>query len=91
MLHVAGYLQLNQPVERWIREALDRAKVRVIDLDCNLAVDAGLIPAAARPDPFDRYLVATARDYGLPLVTRDRRILEYAKRTGLVTVVDASL
>lgn len=89
-LHTAGHVQLNQPVERWIREAIDRAKVRVIDLERDIAVDAGLIPPSALPDPFDRCLVATAREYGLPLVTRDRRILAYAKRTGLVTVIDAS-
>lgn len=89
-LHTAGHVQLSQPVERWMREAIDRAKVRVIDLERDIAVDAGLIPTTALPDPFDRCLVATAREYGLPLVTRDRRILDYAKRTGLVKVIDAS-
>jgi PIN domain nuclease of toxin-antitoxin system len=29
-------------------------------------------------DPADRLLIATARDLGVPLVTRDRRILDYA-------------
>ena len=89
-LHTAGQVQLNQPVERWMRDAIDRSKVRVIDLERDIAIDAGSIPASALPDPFDRCLVATAREYGLPLVTRDRRILDYARRTGLVKVIDAS-
>ena len=89
-LHTAGRLQLNQPIERWIRAAIDRAAVRVIDLETGIAIDAGLIPASALPDPFDRCLVATAREYGIPLVTCDRRILDYAARTKLVKVIDGS-
>lgn len=89
-LHTAGRLQLNQPIERWIRAAIDKAAVRVIDLETGIAIDAGLIPASALPDPFDRCLVATAREYGVPLVTCDRRILDYAARTKLVKVIDGS-
>jgi len=90
-LHAAGHLQLNQSVDRWIRETITRASLRVIDLERDIAIDAGSIPTTALPDPFDRCLVATAREYGVPLVTRDRRILDYAKRSGAVKVVDASL
>lgn len=89
-LHTAGRLQLTQPVERWIRESIDRAGFRVIGLDRDIALDAGTIPAPALPDPVDRCLVATAREQEVPLVTRDRAILDYAARTRLVRVVDAS-
>ena len=89
-LHVAGRLHVTQPAERWIRESIARAAFRVIGLDTSIAIDAGLVPPAALTDPIDRCLVATAREYQMPLVTRDRRILEYAARTGLVDVVDAS-
>jgi PIN domain nuclease of toxin-antitoxin system len=37
-------------------------------------------------DPADRLLVATARALGVPIVTRDRRILNYAK-AGFVDAV----
>ena len=90
-LHTAGRLQLSQPVERWIANSIERAGFKVIDIERDIAVDAGMIPAAALPDPFDRCLVATAREYAVPLVTRDRRILDYAKDTGLVQVIDASV
>ncbi len=89
-LHVAGRLHFTQPAERWIRESIARAGFRVIGLDTGIAIDAGLVPSAALTDPIDRCLVATAREYQMPLVTRDRRILEYSARTGLVDVVDAS-
>jgi PIN domain nuclease of toxin-antitoxin system len=56
-----------------------------------MAIDAGLVPPVRLPDPIDRCLVATAREYQMPLATCDRRILDYAARTGLVQAVDASL
>ena len=89
-LHTAGRLAFTAPVERWLRESIANAGLRVIDLDLNMAIDAALVPASALADPLDRCLVATAREYDVPLVTRDRRILDYASRTGLVRVVNAS-
>jgi len=89
-LHTAGRLLLSQPVERWIANSIERAGFKVIDIERGIAIDAGMIPATALPDPFDRCLVATAREYAVPLVTRDRRILDYAKHTGMVRVIDAS-
>ena len=56
----------------------------------DIAIDAGMIPASALSDPIDRVLVASARTYGVPLVTRDRQILDYADRSKLVRVSDAS-
>lgn len=89
-LHTAGRLQFTLPVERWVRESIDRSGFRVLSIDRDISIDAGLIPASALPDPLDRLLVATARGRELPLVTRDRAILDYAHRTGLVRAVDAS-
>lgn len=89
-LSTAGRICLSQPVDRWIRETIERGNLRVVDLERDIAVNAGSIPTTALPDPFDRCLVATAQEYAMPLVTCDRRILDYAKRTGLVKVIDAS-
>jgi len=89
-LHTAGRLHFSQPVDRWIGNSIERAGFKVIDVERDIATDAGMIPATSLPDPVDRCLVATAREYGMPLVTRDRRILDYAKRTGMVRVIDAS-
>jgi PIN domain nuclease of toxin-antitoxin system len=88
-LHVAGRLHFTLPVERWIRESVDRSGFRVVDLDASMAIDAGLVPAARLPDPIDRCLVAAAREYQIPIATCDRRILDYASRTGLVQTFDA--
>jgi PIN domain nuclease of toxin-antitoxin system len=90
-LHTAGRLQFNRPVERWIVESIDRGGLRVLDIDRDIAVDAGLIPASALADPIDRCLVATARAHDIPLITCDRAVLEYGRRTKLVKTIDASV
>lgn len=89
-LHTAGRLKFNQPAERWIRESIERGHLRVLEVSTAVATDAGAVPAQSLADPLDRLLVATARDRDLPLVTRDAAILDYARRTRLVRVVDAS-
>jgi PIN domain nuclease of toxin-antitoxin system len=88
-LHTAGRLRLSTPVEPWIRAALD-AGPRVAELTPAIAIDAGAIPRAALADPLDRFLVATARQLGATLVTRDTPILDYASTTDNVRVHDAS-
>jgi PIN domain nuclease of toxin-antitoxin system len=89
-LCAAGRLVLNQPAERWIRDSIARGNLRVLDLDTDVAMDAGALGVEAVPDPIDRLLVAAARDAEVPLVTRDRRLLDFAARTRLVRVHDAS-
>ncbi len=88
-LHTAGRLLLTRPVERWLRESIERGRLRVVDVTPDVAIDAGAIPAPALADPLDRLLVATARDLDVPLVTRDRQVITYARRSRLVRVVNA--
>ena len=89
-LSTAGRLVFNQPAERWIRDSIARGNLRILDLDTDIAMDAGALGAEAVPDPIDRLLVATARDADIPLVTRDRRLVDFASETRLVRVYDAS-
>ena len=89
-LCAAGRLMLNQPAERWVRDSVAQGNLRLLDLDTDIAMDAGALGAAVVPDPIDRLLVATARDIEAPLVTRDRRLLDLALRTKLVRTHDAS-
>ena len=89
-LATAGRLRLNQSAEKWIRDSVIRGALRVVSVDLDIAIDAGAIPSTALADPVDRMLVASARAYDVPLVTRDRQILEYASRSQLVRVSDAA-
>jgi PIN domain nuclease of toxin-antitoxin system len=50
-----------------------------IPLEFSTAVAAATLPTPFHKDPADRLLVATARELKVPIVTRDKRILTYAK------------
>ncbi len=89
-LHTLGRVSLARSAERWIREALDTAGVRVAELSPAMAIDAGSIPRESLSDPLDRLLVATARHLEATLLTSDARILAFAAQTGGVHALDAA-
>ena len=88
-LHTLGRLRLARPLESWIRETVEGAGLRIAPLSPDVAIDAGLIPRTALPDPLDRLLVATARDAQATILTADERILRYAADTSDVRAQDA--
>jgi len=89
-LYTSGRLRLASPLELWLSGALAGAGVRVAEIAGTVALDAGTIGREALPDPMDRVIVATARGLDGTLVTADRVILDYAKRTKNVRVQDGS-
>jgi PIN domain nuclease of toxin-antitoxin system len=62
----------------WFERLLLRPGIRAVELEHRVAVSAAFLPGRLHDDPADRLLVATARQLRVPLVTRDRRILDYA-------------
>ena len=53
--------------------------IREASLTPEIAIDASFLPGALAGDPGDRLIVTTARHLGVPIVTRDRRIIDYAR------------
>jgi PIN domain nuclease of toxin-antitoxin system len=88
-LHASGHLQLSRSLEQWLHAATDGAGIRLAPLSREAAVEAGLLPRQAIPDPLDRLLAATARQAEATFVTADRRILDYADATGKLRTHDA--
>jgi PIN domain nuclease of toxin-antitoxin system len=64
----------------WMERLLARPGIRPAPLLHLVAVSAASLPGELHGDPADRLLIATARELGVPLVTRDRRILDYASQ-----------
>lgn len=89
-LHTAGRIHLARPTETWVRDSIETGRLTLIDVTMSIAIDAGLIPVAALPDPVDRLLVACARHLGAAFVTRDAPILDYAQTSGQVRILDAA-
>jgi len=63
----------------WLDDVLRLPGVRVTALTPHVAIESAFLPGTIHSDPADRLLIATARDLGMPLVTRDARILAYAR------------
>lgn len=70
----------------WIAKVMARSVIREASLTAEIAVDASYLPGDMHGDPADRLLVATARHLGVPLVTRDAKIIAYAAQ-GFVRVL----
>lgn len=86
LLEAKGRLAVSLPIGDWIRRSLDRPEFRLVDIGIEAAIDGCALPGPFHADPADRFLVATARTKGAPIVTHDARIIAYA-RAGYVKVV----
>lgn len=72
-----GRLKLSLPVDVWIAAALELPAVIVLPLTPEIAIESTRLPSPMHADPADQMIVATARILQCPLLTADRRLLEY--------------
>jgi PIN domain nuclease of toxin-antitoxin system len=77
---------LGRPLAQWITEAVSAPGLSIEPLLPQIAVEACSLPEAFHRDPADRLIVATARVANAILMTRDRRILDYAARGHLTAI-----
>ena len=67
-----GRIEVSQPAGTVLGEIASR--ITLVPLDADIALEATRLPLP-HGDPFDRVIVATARKYRLPLITRDTIIV----------------
>jgi|SRR5689334_24416864 len=79
-------LSLGATPQRWFVRILAMTNVHLTELSPDILIAASFLPGLPPRDPADRILLATARDIGATLVTRDREILAYGE-TGNVSVM----
>jgi PIN domain nuclease of toxin-antitoxin system len=82
-----GRIKIAGDVLGWIQDALDALAAVIASLEPAIAVDAVEL-AWDHADPSDRIIVATARRLGASLVTADTAILEFARSTRSVRVLE---
>ena len=88
LLASRGRVALGRPLAQWITEAVSAPGLSIEPLQPQVAIEATSLPDAFHRDPADKLIVATARVTNATLMTRDRRILDYAGR-GHLTVIAA--
>ncbi|MBF0370857.1 MAG: type II toxin-antitoxin system VapC family toxin [Magnetococcales bacterium] len=83
LLKKKGRVTLAMEVEEWIARADQVPFLEIIPLDAHLAIRSVDLADFPVNDPADRFIVATAIDKNMTLVTRDGRIREYGAVTTL--------
>jgi len=84
-----GRLRLTPSTAAWIERAGRQPGLSFLPLDRQILLGSTQLPGDLHGDPADRMLIATAALAGIPLVTADRAILDYAQREGGFAVLDA--
>jgi PIN domain nuclease of toxin-antitoxin system len=64
------------PTLTWIRRSLSEFGVRIAELSPEIAVESTQLKGFHH-DPADQLIVATSRTLGMPLLTSDRRMLDF--------------
>ena len=86
LLASRGRILLGKPTMLWFDEALADPGPAIEALTPPIAIESYALPGQFHGDPADRMIVATARVAGAVLMTRDRRILDYAAHGHLTTI-----
>lgn len=86
LLASRGRVAVGRPLGQWLTEAVSAPGLSIEPLLPQVAVEACSLPESFHRDPADRLIVATARVSNSALITRDRRILDYAARGHLTAV-----
>jgi len=63
----------------WFERFTRRSDIRLVDLSPAILVASSFLPGWAARDPADRIIVASAREMGLTILTRDSTMLAYAR------------
>ena len=71
-------LALDRPLDQWLDLATTMPALHLAELTRPILVESCRLPEPFQGDPADQILVATARHHGAVLLTKDRRIRDYA-------------
>lgn len=72
--------------ERWFQKLLEIPGVKLAELSPGILIASSFLPGDPPRDPADRILLATARDIGATLMTRDRLLLKYGEAGQVSTI-----
>ena len=72
-------LQLNADVVAWMDEALKRPKIELLPFRAAAAIRAAGLGGSFPNDPADRFIVGSALEMNVPLITKDQRISDWGR------------
>jgi len=74
-----GKLALSINPQVWFKKLFDSPDIVQAELSASVLISSTMLPDITIADPADRILIATAREFGFTLVTRDHDILKYGQ------------
>jgi PIN domain nuclease of toxin-antitoxin system len=80
LLNARGRLAMSMSPDDWFDALLAVPGMALADLTPKVFIASSFLPGDPPRDPADRIIAATARALRLQLVTRDRRLLDYAEQ-----------
>ncbi len=69
---------LAMPTVKWFRQAMAAMEAAMPELTIDILAGSCELPGSPPNDPADRIIIATAREAGMVLMTRDKTILAYS-------------
>ncbi len=78
MLASKGRLSMRISTIDWVRKCESLSFLNFVPLDNEIARQSIYLPGDLHSDPADRIIIATARTLSAPIVTKDKKILDYA-------------
>lgn len=81
-------LIVSLPLQQWIQQVVESLQLQVIPMTSQIVGDSVQLPENFHADPADQLIVATARCMNATLITRDEKILSWAK-SGFVRILAA--
>jgi PIN domain nuclease of toxin-antitoxin system len=86
LLVARNRIGLSARPERWFQKVLAIPGVKLAELTPDILIESSFLPGDPPRDPADRIIIATAREIGATLVTRDRLILKYGENGQITTL-----
>jgi PIN domain nuclease of toxin-antitoxin system len=77
LLVIKKRLTLSLDVTDWIAKSEGLPFIHFIEISNSIAVKSVNLPQPLHLDPADRIIIATALSAGVPLVTKDKKLLNY--------------
>ena len=78
LLSRSGRIDFRPDAKTWFERAVAHPGLTLTPLTPAIAIDSSHLPGDLYGDPADRLIIATARHLPATVVTRDRRIIDYA-------------
>lgn len=79
MLKSKKRINIYKPIKEFLKAIVEIDGIKVIDISCNIAADSTRLLDDFHGDPADRIIAATAINKEAILLTRDYKILSWAK------------